>query len=59
MKPLTIAVYRARDGWRWRLKAANGRTVADSGEAYVRKANAERAARRLVGAKIVMTDVLG
>lgn len=52
MKPLTIHVYRARDGWRWRLKAANGRIVATSGEAYVSKANAQRAADRLTGATI-------
>jgi uncharacterized protein YegP (UPF0339 family) len=23
--------------WRWRLKAANGRTIADSGESYYNK----------------------
>ena len=30
--------------WRWRLVAANGRTVADSGEGYSRPRDAERAA---------------
>lgn len=34
----------ARGEWRWRLKARNGRIVADSGEGYKRKGNAERAA---------------
>ena len=29
-----LHVYRAADGWRWRLKARNGRIIADSGEAY-------------------------
>jgi len=29
--------------WRWRIKSVNGRTVADSGEGYVSKANALRA----------------
>lgn len=28
------------DQWRWRLKAANGRIVATSGEGYVNKADA-------------------
>ncbi|HSS01133.1 MAG TPA: HVO_2922 family protein [Kofleriaceae bacterium] len=27
--------------WRWRLRAANGNIVADSGESYTTKANAE------------------
>lgn len=30
-------------GWRWRLVAANGRIVADSGEAYTRQADVRRA----------------
>lgn len=34
----------ARGEWRWRLKARNGRIVADSGEGYVRQGNAIRAA---------------
>ena len=33
--------------WRWRLKARNGRTVADSGEGYASRTNAFRAARRV------------
>lgn len=41
MKTYTITVYEARDGWRWHMKAANGRIVADSGEAY----STERGAR--------------
>lgn len=53
MKPLTITVYEASDGWRWRLKASNGRQVAASGEAFASRANALRAANRLVGATIV------
>lgn len=27
-------IYRAKDGWRWRLWAKNGRVIAESGEAY-------------------------
>lgn len=39
-------VYQDKGGeWRWRLVAANGRTVATSGEGYTRKADALRAAR--------------
>lgn len=33
--------------WRWRFAAANGRTMADSGEGYTNRAGAVRAARRL------------
>ena len=39
-------IYRARDGWRWRLRAANRRIVA-TGEAHTRKSDAIRAAARL------------
>lgn len=27
-------IYKAKDGWRWRIIAANGKILADSGEAY-------------------------
>ena len=31
-------VYRdSQDHWRWRLRAANNRVIADSGESYVNK----------------------
>lgn len=39
----TFQVYKAADGWRWRLVASNGRIVADSGEAYTRRAGVIRA----------------
>ena len=29
-----IRLYKAKDGWRWRAVAGNGRIVAESGEAY-------------------------
>lgn len=35
-------VYKARDGWRWRLKAANNRIIA-TGEAHSRERDAWRA----------------
>lgn len=48
-------IYQASDGWRWRLKSANGKIVADSGEAYVRRAGATRAAAGLI--RILAYDV--
>jgi len=38
--------YKARDGWRWRLKAPNGEIVATS-EAYTRKADVVRSIESL------------
>jgi len=35
--------YQADDGWRWRLKARNGKTVADGAEAYSSEAAVRRA----------------
>ena len=34
------------DEWRWRLKAANRKIIADSGEGYSRRFNARRAAEK-------------
>lgn len=48
MKTPLFEVYPAKDGWRWRLRAANGRIVA-TGEAHPRKADAVRAAQNLPG----------
>jgi len=53
-KTYTITVYKAADGWRWRMKAATGRTVADSGEAYATKRGAERAAYAVIDAEIIV-----
>ena len=36
-------VYRSRDGWRWRLRARNGRIIA-VGESHTRERDALRAA---------------
>lgn len=46
-------VYPAADGWRWRLKASNGRIVA-TGEAHPRKADAERATRTVMATVMAM-----
>ena len=40
-------VYRAKDGWRWRLWSRNGRIVAESGEAYKRAAAAVKQCENL------------
>ena len=42
-----IVVYKAADGWRWKREASgNYREIAESGEAYEAKADAEEAAAR-------------
>lgn len=41
---LTFHLYKDRDQqWRWRLIAANGKTIADSGESYHHMTDAEHA----------------
>lgn len=40
-------IFKAKDGWRWRLWARNGRIVAVSGEAYKRKAAAVKQCENL------------
>jgi hypothetical protein len=48
---MTFTVYRDHVGeFRWKLVAVNGRIVADSGEGYVTRSNAVRAARRFKSA---------
>ena len=40
MRTAKLEIYRdAKRQWRWRLRASNGRIVADSGEGYRRKAS--------------------
>lgn len=44
MSPARFQVYQDAAGqWRWRLRAANGRIVADGAESYTRMRDAERA----------------
>lgn len=46
--PFVIEMYKARDGWRWRMRSTrNRKIVAESGEAYTRPGNALRAIWRL------------
>lgn len=39
-----------RGEWRWRLVAANGRLIAESGEGYASRSNLRRALRKLATA---------
>ena len=49
MKGARFKVYQDdADLWRWRLQSVNGRILADSGEAYTRKADADRAVKVLI-----------
>lgn len=45
MRRPRFTVYQAADGFRWRLLAANWRLIAESGEAYSRRRDAERAVK--------------
>lgn len=47
-RPYTLTLYKAKDGWRWRLVAPNGKLTAESGEAYKRRYDCREAAERLV-----------
>ena len=54
---MTFHVYQdAAGGWRWRLVAANGHIVADSGESYTRHEDAVRAARMVADAAAAAPD---
>jgi len=45
---MKIYIYKDESGfWRWRMKASNGKIVADSGEGYATRSNARRAVKRL------------
>ena len=48
MRTAKLEIYRdANREWRWRLKASNGRIVADSGEGYRRRASVYEAVGRV------------
>ena len=48
MRRAKLEIYRdGRGEWRWRLRASNGRIVADSGEGYQRRASALHAMQRV------------
>lgn len=48
---MKFIVYKDKAGeWRWHIVARNGRIVADSGEGYLTKGNAQASVKRLVKA---------
>lgn len=51
-----LTVYRAKDGWRWNYRAANGRIMADSAEAYVERGKCVRAAAQVLRLTNVTSD---
>lgn len=55
---MKFEIYRdyARE-WRWRLKAQNGRTIADSGEGYKYRADCEHGVNLVKGAPVETVDV--
>lgn len=60
-----VETYRAADGWRWRVVAANGERL-EQGEAHTRAADAKRAAERyhpprpvVVGGEVEASAVAG
>jgi uncharacterized protein len=55
---MKFKIYEDKSGeWRWRLKAANGRTVADSGEGYASRNNVIRAVNRVIESVRDMTNM--
>jgi uncharacterized protein YegP (UPF0339 family) len=44
---MKFVIYPAKDGYRWRLVARNGRIMADSAEAYTRQFTAIEAVNRM------------
>lgn len=48
--PTYLHVFKARDGWRFHLKAQNGNIMFDGGQRYKLKAGAKRAGKAVVRA---------
>ena len=42
-----LGIFKAADGWRWHIRARNGKIVAEGGEAYINRAGAERAVSKV------------
>lgn len=55
--PALPAIYHARDGWRWRIRARNRRIIAESGEAYTRRRDASRALGVVIRAAARLNEV--
>lgn len=56
MKPLKFEIYKGKDGFRWRLKASNGKILADSAEAYSRKKRLIAALNRITNSDYKLID---
>lgn len=50
---MTIHIYKASDGYRWRMIAHNGFIVADGAEAYTKRYSCKKAANNIVQAIIL------
>jgi uncharacterized protein YegP (UPF0339 family) len=50
MNPITVEIYQASDGWRWRIQAANNKIIADSAEAYVELRDAQHGVEVIIQA---------
>lgn len=44
---MKLQVFPGKDGFRWHLRARNGKLIATSGEAFAKHGNALRAARMM------------
>jgi uncharacterized protein YegP (UPF0339 family) len=53
MKAPRFSTFKAKDGFRWKLKAANGEIIA-TGEAYTRREDADRAIQTVKDAVITI-----
>ncbi len=56
MKTPKAQIYKASDGWRWRYIAANGKTLADGGQAYSRRRDVFHGLVLVTGAEIWLDD---
>jgi len=55
---MRIELYPAKDGCRWRLKAGNGKIIAESGEAYSSKSACKKAIKRLQDGWVVWAPLI-
>jgi len=58
MKTPKLEIYKAKDGWRWRLKSANGKIVCVAGEAFANKPTGKRICLTIAGATWACTTVV-
>lgn len=49
---MKLTIYKTATGWRWRVKARNGRIVAASSEAFASRFNAQRNLRATLRALV-------